>query len=77
MITDIIGQKISIDDFVVFYSNIYQVIELGKPNKDGSGYVKIKMWNPLEFSRPVRKYSKDIAVLPKNAVLMWMLKQSN
>ena len=76
MITDIIGREIGVDDFVVFYSNIYQVKGLGKDlnRKDGSGQVRLMIWNGGKTAKSVVKNSKDIAVLDKNHVLMWMLK---
>ena len=79
MITDIIGREIVVDDFVVFYSNIYQVKGLGKDlnRKDGSGQVRLMIWNGGHTARPVVKNSKDIAVLDKNHVLMWMLKNEH
>lgn len=78
MITDIIGRGIAVDDFVVFYSNIYQVKALGKeyPSNSGRGVVKLMIWNGGTTARPVNKHSSDIAVLDKNHVLLWMLSQS-
>jgi hypothetical protein len=77
MITDIINREIKVDDFVVFYSNIYQVKALGKDmnRPSGSGQVKIMIWNGGHTAKPVTKHSKDIAVLDKNHVLLWMLSQ--
>jgi hypothetical protein len=76
MITDIIGREICVDDFVVFYSNIYQVKGLGKDfnRPNGSGQVRLMIWNGGKTAKLVNKNSKDIAVLDKNHVLMWMLK---
>lgn len=75
MITDIIGTPINIDDFVVFYSNVYQVKDLGKDmnRPNGSGQVKIMIWNGGQTAKPVIKQSKDVAVLDKNRVLMWQI----
>ena len=75
MITDIINREIKVDDFVVFYSNIYQVKSLGKehPANSGRGTVRIMIWNGGVTAKPVTKFSKDIAVLDKNHVLLWML----
>lgn len=74
MITDIIGQPINVGDYVVFYSNVYQVKALGKPRANGSGVVKIMIWNGGQTAKPVTKESKDMAVLDKNAVLLWQIK---
>lgn len=75
MITDIINREIKVDDFVVFYSNIYQVKALGKAREGGRGNVKMLIWNGGHTSRPVTKFSKDIAVLDKNHVLLWKISQ--
>ena len=75
MITDIIGREIQVDDFVVFYSNIYRVKALGKARNNGSGTVQIMIWNGGDTARPVKKFSKDMAILDKNDVLIWLLKQ--
>lgn len=79
MITDIIGQEIKVDDFVVFYSNIYRVKALGKDmgRPNGSGQVKLMIWHGGNYARPVTKNSKDIAVLDQNRVLMWQLTQKS
>jgi hypothetical protein len=76
MITDIIDREIKVDDFVVFYSNIYRVKALGKARDGGRGNVKILIWNGGHTARPVTKFSKDIAVLDQQQVLLWMLKNS-
>ena len=75
MITDIIDREIHVDDFVVFYSNIYRVKALGKARGNGSGTVQIMIWNGGETARPVKKFSKDMAILDKNDVLIWLLRK--
>jgi hypothetical protein len=75
MITDMIDREIHVDDFVVFYSNIYRVKALGKARSNGSGTVQIMIWNGGETARPVKKFSKDMAILDKNDVLIWLLRK--
>lgn len=79
MITDIIDREIHVDDFVVFYSNIYRVKSLRDwaltPN--GSGQVQLMIWNGGATARPVWKHSKDMAILDKNDVLIWLLKKGS
>jgi hypothetical protein len=75
MITDMIGRELKVDDFVVFYSNIYRVKGLGKARGDGRGSVKLMIWNGGVTARPVNKFSKDVALLPMGDVLNWMLTQ--
>jgi hypothetical protein len=71
---DMIGREISVDDFVVFYSNIYQVKALGKPNLMGNGYVKILLVDKSKTTKTVSKYSGDICLIDNNDVLIWKLK---
>ena len=75
MITDMIDREIKVDDWVVFYSNLYRVRALGKARNNGSGTVQIMIWNGGETARPVKKHSKDMAIVDKNAVLIWLLKK--
>lgn len=77
MIKDMIGRELKVDDFVVFYSNIYRVVGLGKeyPKDSGLGNVRLMIWNGGATARPVTKHSKDIALLPMGDVLNWMLTQ--
>lgn len=75
-ITDVIDQELKIDDFVVFYSNIYKVKALGEtPYASGSGQVRIKLVDASPSTKTVVKHSKDIAKLDQQVVLMWMLKK--
>ena len=75
MITDMIDREIKVDDWVVFYSNLYRVKALGKANANGSGYVQIMIWNGGETARPVKKHSKDMAIINKDDVLIQLLKK--
>jgi len=75
MITDMIDREIRVDDWVVFYSNLYRVKALGKANATGAGTVQIMIWNGGETARPVKKHSKDMAIINKDDVLIWLLKK--
>jgi hypothetical protein len=75
MIKDMIGRELKVDDFVVFYSNIYRVKSFGKANSDGHGQVRLLIWDGGKTARPVTKWSRDIALLPMGDVLNWMLTQ--
>lgn len=77
MIKDMIGREIKVDDFVVFYSNIYRVKSLGReyPIDSGRGVVKMMIWNGGKTSKPVTKHCSDVALLPMGDVLNWMLTQ--
>ena len=77
MITDMIDREIRVDDWVVFYSNLYRVKALGldRNNRYGSGMVQIMIWNGGESAKPVKKNSKDMAIIDRNDVLIWLLKK--
>ena len=71
---DIIGRPISLGDFVVFTNNIYIVKGLPcKPN--GSyGMVQIMLAQPSKTTRPQKKYSRDMCLLPKEDAINWLEK---
>jgi hypothetical protein len=77
MITDMIDREIRVDDWVVFYSNLYRVQALGKDRNNGSGMVKIMIWNGGQSAKPVKKHSKDMAIIDRNDVLIWLLKKGH
>ena len=70
-----IDREIRVDDWVVFYSNLYRVQALGKDRNKGSGMVKIMIWNGGQSAKPVKKNSKDMAIIDRNDVLIWLLKK--
>ena len=70
-----IDREIKVDDWVVFYSNLYRVKGLGKARNNGSGTVQIMIWNGGETARPVKKLSKDMVLVNKDDVLIWLLKK--
>ena len=75
-VTDVIEQELKVDDFVVFYSNIYKVKAVGETKyESGSGQVRIKLVNESLSTKTVVKNSKDIAKLDQQQVLFWMLKK--
>lgn len=75
-VTDAIDQELNVDDFVVFYSNIYRVKAVGTTGYEGgSGQVRIKLVNESPTTKTVVKHSKDIAKLDQQQVLLWMLKK--
>ena len=74
-----IDREIQVDDWVVFYSNLYRVKALGKDrnNQYGSGMVQIMIWNGGQSAKPVKKNSKDMAIIDRNDVLIWLLKKGH
>ena len=79
MITDMIDREIRVDDWVVFYSNLYRVKALGldRNNRYGSGMVQIMLWSGGQSAKPVKKNSKDMAIIDRNDVLIWLLKKGH
>lgn len=79
MITDMIDREIRVDDWVVFYSNLYRVKALGldRNNRYGSGMVQIMIWDGGQSAKPVKKNSKDMAIIDRNDVLIWLLKKDH
>lgn len=73
-LTDMIDREIRIDDYVVFYSNIYQVKGLGKARENGRGSLKMILMDKSNTTRAVTKYSKDVCLVDKEDVVMWLLK---
>lgn len=76
-VTDIIDRPIRVGDFVAFYANVYQVLETGKPSTTGHGYVKIILAEPSKTTKPVKKYSREMCVIPAEEVTFWLLKRKN
>ena len=74
-ILDIIDRPIRVDDFVVYYSNVYKVLGLGKPNQFGHGQVRIKLAEPSKTTKAVTKYSREMCVIPAHDVTVWLLKK--
>jgi hypothetical protein len=70
-----IDREIKVDDWVVFYSNLYRVKALGKASATGAGTVQLMIWDGGETARPVKKNSKDMAIINKDDVLIWLLKK--
>jgi len=76
-VTDIIDRPINVGDFVAFYANIYKVLELGKVRGNGAATIKIVLADPSPTTRPVKKFSKEMCVIPAQEVTFWLLKKSN
>jgi hypothetical protein len=73
-LTDMIDREIKVDDYVVFYSNIYQVKGLGKARDNGRGSLKMILMDKSKTTKAVTKFSKDVCLVDKEDVVMWLLK---
>ena len=79
MITDIIDRPIAIDDYVVYSNDIYVVTKLANTTvlSNGGGHAYIQLAKPSAEPGPIKKYSKDMCLLNKDDVLLWLLKRKN
>ena len=71
---DMLGRELAVGDFVVFYTNLYQVIDLGRSTPSDHGYVKIMIHPSSKTSKPVRKYSREMVQVPAADVTLHLLK---
>jgi hypothetical protein len=71
---DMLGRDLAVGDFVVFYCNLYQVVDLGAKAISGHGYAKIMIHPVSKTSKPVRKYSREMVQVPAADVTMHLLK---
>jgi hypothetical protein len=73
---DMLGRELAVGDFVAYYSNLYEVKALGKPNQNtGCGYAKIMIYPASKTSKPVEKYSRDMVLVPREDVMMHLLRE--
>jgi hypothetical protein len=77
---DMLGRPIAPDNYVVYYSNIYQVIELlgfstGRSARLGTGLVRIKLIDASKTTKSVKKNSHEMCIIDTEDVLIWKLKR--
>lgn len=75
---DMLCRPIQPGNYVVYYSNIYEVIELLGNNGSGtksSGLARIRLVDSSKTTKSVKKYCYDMCVIDTNDVLMWKLKR--
>jgi hypothetical protein len=72
---DIIGRPIREGDYVAYYTNVYKVLSVeGKTTTRGYGYIKIILANPSKTTKPVKKYSQEMCLIPAEEYTFWKLK---
>jgi hypothetical protein len=71
---DMLGRELVVGDFVVFYTNLYQVVSFGAKAISGHGYAKIMIHPASKSSKPVRKYSREMVQVPAADVTLHLLK---
>jgi hypothetical protein len=75
MPSDLLGREIHPGDYVVFHNCIYQVVDVPNKSRGEGGYVKIMLYNPSKTTRPVKKHSTFLCIIPKEDIIVWKLKQ--
>lgn len=71
---DAIGREINIGDYVFSYNNIYEVVEVETARASGGGDVRIFLIDKSPTTRPMKRHSRDMVILSKDDVLLWMIK---
>lgn len=72
MAKDIIGREIKVDDFVAFYSNVYQVLSVPDNGKNNC-MVTIILAHKSKTTKKQHKLSTEMCLIPKEDALIWML----
>jgi hypothetical protein len=62
-------------DYVVLYSNIYQVLDLLGSHRRGTGMCRILLVDQSKTTKSVKKNSKDMCIIDKEDVLIWKIKR--
>lgn len=75
MWSDMLERPIAKGDYVVYYSNIYQVVDLVGSPRQGSGMARIKLVDSSKTTRPVNKSCYEMCIIDKGDVLAWKLKR--
>ena len=71
-IPDMIDRHVIVGDYVVSYNNIYEVLDLIGPY-----LARIKLINPSETTKPVKRTSREICKIDKGEVVIYALKSGN
>ena len=60
----------------MYYSNIYTLLSVPETIPNYNQSVKMILFNKSKSTKPVVKPANDVALLPKEDVLMWVLKRN-
>lgn len=77
MAVDIIGRELAVGDHVAFYGNVYSLLFVPPtiPGYNPHSSVKMILLNKSKTTKPVVKQAREVALLPKEDILMWLLKK--
>ena len=72
---DYLGRPIKPGDYVFYFGNLYQILEIPKRIlADGRGACRIVLADRSPTTKPVRKYSSEMCAVPAEDVTAWILK---
>ena len=70
---DMLGREVKVDDYVVSYNNLYQVQAVFNSTYRHQNLVTIKLLDPSKTTKPLKRSSNEVCVLPADDVLIWLL----
>lgn len=69
-------RPLAVDDYVVYYSNIYLIKELlGNPRNGATAICRIILIDKSKTTKSVKKPSHEMCKIDKEDVLIWKLKR--
>lgn len=86
MATDILGRELAVGDYVMYYNGLYEVLSLPDPEKKYKllgrqlqldQRVLICLVIKSESTRPIVKLASELCRVPREDVLMWLLKRES
>lgn len=72
---DMLEREIHKGDYVVLYSNIYQVMDILGTPRNGYGLCRILLVDQSKTTKSVKKHSSDMCIIDKEDVLIWKIKR--
>ncbi len=72
---DMLERPISKGDYVVLYSNIYQVMDILGTPRNSHGMCRILLVDQSKTTKSVKKSSGDMCIIDKEDVLIWKIKR--
>lgn len=70
---DMLDRDVAKGDYVVYYSNIYQVVDL--VGQADHCRARIILIDKSKTTRSTIKYCRDMCIIPKEDILVWRLKK--
>lgn len=86
MVADILGRELAVGDYVMYFNGLYEVLELPKPRQKYNvlgqklqldQQVKICLVIKSKSTRPIVKLAKELCRVPREDVMIWLLKKDS